>query len=170
MISEALSLELLLANVFNFERELKDQYMAISELLSDNNRLLFHDELDAIDRKSDAYKKENAPYITSDKYRTKSIIFRLWIYCTYRRDIMVDYIDTSDLEYIRKLEYKSKVYSIGLAYHNRAENIRQSSEDTQMNITLDMYSLPQSSAPVAAYYKNTAASKFKPVSYAKKNN
>ncbi len=169
MLSEELCLELQLANVFNFEKELKAQYTAISKLLSDTNQLLFQRELDAIDRESDAYKKENAPYTTSDKYRTHSIIFALWIFCTSRRNVMHKYIDSADIEYIRKAEYRSRIYSIGHAYHNRDNDIRQSNGDMRLSTILNKCRLPRASKQVAAY-KNIASSKFKPVSYDKKNN
>ncbi len=169
MISEELCLELQLANVFNFEKELKEQYTVISELLSDANQLLFQHELDAIDKESDAYKKENAPYITSDKYRTRSIMSTLRAFCIDRYYVMIKYINLSGIEHMHRYGYAHKMHIICMAYYNRDDDIRQSNRDIQMNTTFSIYSLPRASKQVDAY-KNIASSKFNPVSYDKKNN
>ncbi len=170
MISEELCLELQLANVFNFEKELKEQDMIVSGLLSNDVQLQFKKELDSIDSKSDEYKKENAPYITSDKHRTNRIIQELYVMCRDRYEIIYKSIEGLCMNHKDKLVYLNKIYYIQCAYYDRAKVIKQFCNDALLNIVLDMHNLQQSSIPVRAYEKITYMTTLNPVSYDKKNN
>lgn len=140
-----------LDNVLVLEEEIREQYMIIMKLLSDDNQSKLRIEFEASERLRAVDKKINT-------LGSEHMIYR---HAMDRHHMLIRYLKTLDNDC--RFALSTTLYGISSAYFKACSKIRKPCANNRMD---DTPKIPYT----YAYNKNTTTHVFNPVSYDKKNN